>query len=303
MEFYAHGKLLLTGEYLVMTGALALAVPLNKGQKMKVKENNNKLKWIARFLDQNWFKVEFDNQLNILKCNNDQKAKKLQQILIACTKISDNAIEKLRNKKITTTLEFHPNWGWGSSSTLIHLLSQYLKINPYHLLEKTFGGSGYDLACANTQQPIFFQRLNEEAIIQTVKFSPPFIDNLAVLWLNKKQSSQREIKRVFKENIDHNEAVNRINEITKAFVNTDNIESFMELIKEHEQIIAKIIKATPVHEKLFPDFKGAIKSLGAWGGDFVLFASHNDFNYSALWFKKKGYPISFKLSDIIIELL
>src|SRR5690554_8127321 len=36
LHFKARGKLLLTGEYLVLHGARALALPLNKGQSMKV---------------------------------------------------------------------------------------------------------------------------------------------------------------------------------------------------------------------------------------------------------------------------
>jgi len=35
-EFYAHGKLLLTGEYAVLDGALSLALPTQYGQRMEV---------------------------------------------------------------------------------------------------------------------------------------------------------------------------------------------------------------------------------------------------------------------------
>ena len=35
--FYSHGKLLLTGEYLVLDGALALAVPCKLGQSLTVR--------------------------------------------------------------------------------------------------------------------------------------------------------------------------------------------------------------------------------------------------------------------------
>ena len=35
-EFYAHGKLLLTGEYAVLDGALSLALPTRYGQHMEV---------------------------------------------------------------------------------------------------------------------------------------------------------------------------------------------------------------------------------------------------------------------------
>ena len=37
-HFYGHGKLLITGEYLVLDGALALAIPTKKGQKLTVAE-------------------------------------------------------------------------------------------------------------------------------------------------------------------------------------------------------------------------------------------------------------------------
>ena len=35
-EFYSNGKLLVTGEYVVLDGALALAIPTKFGQTMKV---------------------------------------------------------------------------------------------------------------------------------------------------------------------------------------------------------------------------------------------------------------------------
>ena len=36
--FYSNGKLLLTGEYLVIDGAKAIAIPTKKGQSLSVKE-------------------------------------------------------------------------------------------------------------------------------------------------------------------------------------------------------------------------------------------------------------------------
>ena len=59
--FYSHGKLLLTGEYVVLDGAKALAVPTNKGQYLTVKPiKERKLSW--RSFDENnhvWFEDEF----------------------------------------------------------------------------------------------------------------------------------------------------------------------------------------------------------------------------------------------------
>ena len=40
--FYSNGKLLLTGEYVVLDGAKALAVPTRFGQNLIVKKGNNR---------------------------------------------------------------------------------------------------------------------------------------------------------------------------------------------------------------------------------------------------------------------
>ena len=57
-KFYSHGKLLISGEYAVLDGALALAVPTRFGQHMSVRENNSGiLSWTS--LDENgnaWFR-------------------------------------------------------------------------------------------------------------------------------------------------------------------------------------------------------------------------------------------------------
>ena len=45
----------------------------------------------------------------------------------------------------------------------------------------------------------------------------------------------------------------------------------------------------------FKDFKGEIKSLGAWGGDFIL-ASGDD---SPSYFKSKGYKTIIKFDDMV----
>ena len=45
-EFFGRGKLLLSGEYLVLDGAEALALGLNAGQRMRVEETGGEdLRW------------------------------------------------------------------------------------------------------------------------------------------------------------------------------------------------------------------------------------------------------------------
>ncbi|MFA6863425.1 MAG: hypothetical protein WCS11_06010, partial [Dysgonamonadaceae bacterium] len=67
------------------------------------------------------------------------------------------------------------------------------------------------------------------------------------------------------------------------------------------KIIAKAIGLTPVQELLFPDYNGAIKSLGAWGGDFALFLSEKDFVTNKKWFQSKGYPVVMPFEEVILN--
>ena len=58
------------------------------------------------------------------------------------------------------------------------------------------------------------------------------------------------------------------------------------MVKEHEEIISTIICKKPIHNDLFKDFNGQIKSLGAWGGDFILASGDNE---TPKYFYNKGY--------------
>ena len=62
MRFYSNGKLLLTGEYLVLDGAKSLAVPTKFGQDLVVEPiENNELIWASfDHLNQCWFEATFE---------------------------------------------------------------------------------------------------------------------------------------------------------------------------------------------------------------------------------------------------
>ena len=63
-RLYSHGKLLLTGEYVVLDGAQSLAIPTSYGQSLTVKPiDESKLIW--KSLDENnnlWFEDIFTIQ-------------------------------------------------------------------------------------------------------------------------------------------------------------------------------------------------------------------------------------------------
>jgi hypothetical protein len=49
----------------------------------------------------------------------------------------------------------------------------------------------------------------------------------------------------------------------------------------------------------FSDFPGTIKSLGSWGGDFILSASHLTTEEVRKYFKQKGYSAVFKYNEFV----
>ena len=72
---------------------------------------------------------------------------------------------------------------------------------------------------------------------------------------------------------------------------------FEELMKEHESIISKAISINPIQKSTFTGYKGGrIKSLGSWGGDFVLATGDEK---SIDYFVEKGFNTVKKISDLL----
>ena len=292
--FYSHGKLLITSEYLILKGAKGLAVPCNKGQFLKFKATNSKnLNWKSYdFNNRVWFEAIFEcKNFNYIKSNKKSISKSLSFILKETRKLNPKFL-LTTGGEIKTQLEFDLNWGLGSSSTLISNLAQLNKINPYKLLSNTYGGSGYDIACSLVKRPIIYEIKNNN--YDEINFNPPFKDKLFFIYLNKKQNSKVEVDRF--ENIEVDEkTIKSINSITEVISKTKEYDEFNFLIRTHEQIISNVINKTSVKKLKFKDFKGEIKSLGAWGGDFIL-ASGDD---SPSYFKSKGYKTIIKFDDMV----
>ncbi|MGA0211507.1 MAG: GHMP kinase, partial [Flavobacteriaceae bacterium] len=82
------------------------------------------------------------------------------------------------------------------------------------------------------------------------------------------------------------ELFNKINDITNQLINCTTQNDFNDLLQLHESIIGKLIGQTPIQERLFADFEGKIKSLGAWGGDFILASGNSS---SPSYFVNLGY--------------
>ena len=309
-QFQAHGKFMLTGEYLVLKGALALATPLKLGQSMMVETSFDEfLQWNAHKPDGPWFSVTLNPKtLEIINCDDRPKAEKLEQILQAVKQLNPLAFEG-NGLKFTTRLDFDPNWGLGSSSTLIANLARWAEVDPYELLKLTFGGSGYDIACATAEGPIYYQIKTEvpepvegpTPTVEPIDFNPPFADHLYFVYQGQKQSSSKEVKAFLEKTnpIDLQKDIEAVAEISRAVPKCQTLDEFAMLMQCHERIIARCIGQEPV-QKRFPGFEGVLKSLGAWGGDYILAATDWTENQVKDYFKGKGLKVIFGYKEMVI---
>jgi hypothetical protein len=87
-----------------------------------------------------------------------------------------------------------------------------------------------------------------------------------------------------------------VSTITEEMVKCSNVTDFQNLLNQHEKILAKVLNKKSIKEELFNDYGGAIKSLGAWGGDFIL-AVGND--YTKNYFEDKGYQTIFSFKEML----
>ncbi|NEW80154.1 MAG: GHMP kinase [Gelidibacter sp.] len=307
-QFYSNGKLLLTGEYFVLDGAKSLALPTKYGQDLIV-ESIKEPQLIWQSFSENgecWLEAIFD--LPKLRLANatfeavedggkDTIAENLNKILRETRKLNPAFLNSEKGFLVKTKLDFSRNWGLGTSSTLINNIANWAKINPYKLLESTFGGSGYDIACAQHNSPILFTKHNSEIIIKEVNFKPTFMDQLYFVHLNKKQNSREGINRYKKMKGNLTSEINQISQMSEAFLMCEKLSDFEKLMMEHEQIVSKIIQLKPIQEELFSDYFGQTKSLGAWGGDFILATGNED---TTKYFNQKGFKTVILYKDLIL---
>jgi len=300
-RYYSHGKLLLSGEYLILDGAVGLALPTIHGQDLVVEENDSGLlHWESvNENEQTWFTAEFGfEDFELIRFTGEkQVGLQLQKILRNVRIMNSRFLIASEGCKVRTALEFPRDWGLGSSSTLINNIAKWADRNPFQLLDKSFGGSGYDIACANSEKPLFFRLEDGHPRALQIDFDPPFKAHLHFVHLNQKQSSRESIAAYEEVQDFSDQTLDHISAIGKEMTRCASLKDFNMLVKEHERIIGKVLDQAPVQERMFRDFQGQIKSLGAWGGDFILAASEiNPKDY----FRKKGYKTVIPYKELIL---
>ncbi len=299
MRFYSNGKLLITGEYFVLNGALSLALPTVYGQYLEINTNNsNVINWTSYNNNREiWFKCQIDKDSLKVISSSSKKISEIIKELISFIREKQINFLKSNGSTINTELTFNKDWGLGSSSTLINNFAKFSGIDPYELNSKFFNGSGYDIACADSDASLVYRINNDKKEIKKINFNPSFRDNLHFVYLNKKQNSLDEIKS-FREKTNSRIGITEISEITERIILCKDQLEFNSLIKEHENIVSKLISKEKIKDKLFDDFNGEIKSLGAWGGDFIL-ASAIDKNPKD-YFRSKGFSTILNYNELAL---
>lgn len=303
-SFFSRGKLMITGEYMVMEGALSLALPLKQGQTMLVKQlhdTDNKLYWNSYYDNKLWFSAIYDKKhVAIIESNDKGKAMYIQQILFHALKTNATIQSQNNSIEINNYLDFSPEWGFGSSSSLISNVAFWIDTEPFSFFRQVAVGSGYDIACARANSPIVYQLQPNLPIIQEVVFKPSFRKNIHFVYLGKKQQSASSLAKYRIKLQENSFLAEKISQITKNILNVENIETFNENIEEHEKIISQAIGEPTLKSTYFNNFNGSIKSLGAWGGDFMMISSKQNKTELKNYFYSKGLKTIFNFDDIIL---
>ena len=299
-EFYSNGKLLLSGEYAILDSALGLAIPTSYGQSLHVTPTKSGfLEWTSFDENKNiWFSAKFDlESLNVVSTSDEAMAQTLLTLLLEANAQNPLLLTDSDGFQIETHLTFPRSWGLGTSSTLINNMAQWARVDAYQLLWNVFGGSGYDIACAQYNFPITYQLVDGVPKVEVIDFNPIFKNSLYFVHLNQKRSSKEAITNYRAQQFDKSELIKKVSSLTQKIIDTSTLSGFESLMEEHEALLSSILKIEPVKQRLFPDFFGMMKSLGAWGGDFVL-ATGDDKTIS--YFKSKGYPTVIPYSKMIL---
>lgn len=286
----------------MLDGAKAFALPTKFGQHLIIEESSgNLIEWKSFDSDGSvWFEdtIPFSS---IIRKERFDEAKNIKNTLIEILHeaylMNSDFITSSKGYKIRTELTFPKFWGLGTSSTLINNIAQWLQIDAFELLKRSFGGSGYDIACAQNDTPITYQLINERPVVESVTFKPDFTDKIFFVYLNKKQNSKSAIASYYNKRGNVDQSIFTINAITETVIKAITAKEFALALQSHEIEMSNIMELATAKEALFSDFDGVIKSLGAWGGDFVMSISkENPIDY----FRRKGFEIVIPYDEMIL---
>lgn len=297
MEFYSSGKLMLTGEYVVLAGATALSIPTKRGQSMRATPSTrNTIHWKSIDHQGNcWFENEFSLvDFSVEQSINEMVEKRLTALFQHIQR-NTSIFSDEQGFDIVTTLEFERQWGLGSSSTLIANLAKWSGVEPIKLLHAAFKGSGYDVATGMENNATLYQITNGQAKWETTQFQPPFSHQIFFVYLGEKKQSEEEVMKFDIECVSQQD-IELFNELTADLLTCETLPDFSYIMTSHELELARILNRPTIKYTRFRDYPFAIKSLGGWGGDFILVVGNKD---DQAYFRNKGYDTILEWDEMI----
>lgn len=297
-EIYSPGKLMLTSEYFAVDGALVLAVPTKLGQEFFFEEKQDSeshVFWEAYHQNKLWLKaiINYKNW-EVLETNLPSSAEFILKTLKNVQSLSGTKFQATDSYCLKTNLQFPPDYGLGSSSTLMNNLAEWAGIDPFQLNEISLGGSGYDIAVAKAKSSVLYQN-KPKPHFESIQYSPKFKNQLIFIHLNQKQDSREGI-RLYKSKNKSQNLIDEFSNLTRNILLCNELEDFSQLMILHEQRISDFIEIPTVKSVFFEDCPVFVKSLGAWGGDFVMTAKFSGYKD---YFWDKGFSTIFDWEDII----
>ncbi len=304
VSYYSHAKLLLSGEYLVLKGSSGLALPLRKGQSLILNpvEHAGSMSWEATYNKNTWFTLTFDpDTFQIIATSDKSIAGSLIKILETLSKMEPGFKDQLMKNHVRTEMDFNPKWGLGSSSTLISNLAYWAGTDPYELFFSVSKGSAYDIACARADHAILYKLEHGIPQISNAFFAPKFSDHIYFAYTGRKQLSSSSVDYFLDKARVTDNLVDEISAISICMADSGDLDDFEACMTEHENIIGDVLNKPSYARQLLPDYPYALKSLGAWGGDFIMLSwkdSRCDFKK---YLKQHGIDVFFTYDELVLQ--
>lgn len=299
-KIFSTGKLLLTSEYTVLDGALALAVPTQRGQEFsfeKIPNDKSIVHWKAHHEGKLWLDATIDyKNWKILETNLEDATQFILKVLRNVQQLSATKFQAKDSYELATNLQFPSNYGLGSSSTLMANLAEWAEIDAFVLNDNSLGGSGYDIAVAKERKPLLFQIKNQERIWRTISFEPAFKEDLIFIHLNQKMDSREGI-RLYRSKEKELLFIDEFTSITQQILVAKNLSEFSDLMNLHESKLSKFLGLKTAKALYFSDCPSFVKSLGAWGGDFVMCSKFDGYKD---YFSEKGFSTILDYKELIL---
>lgn len=291
---------MICGEYAVLSGATAFVLPTRAGQGLRVTEHESEqarhIDWVSYDKQGNiWYQCKLSLPYFVTEFTSDTDVTiQLIRFLTNAKVLNPLFLEGNKSYKVETFLEFDVDEGLGSSSTLTNNIAQWASINPFSLHFNAFKGSAFDVAMAMKGKPLLYTMNANNPVMEVVNWNKDFTDKLFFVHLNRKQNSRDQI--AMRPHLNSAQ-IAQISRISRLLASNDDYFEFCLLLELAENELAQAMNRKSIKQELFPDFHGTVKSLGAWGGDYVLATGTDTENY----FKSKGYERVVPYKDMILD--